>query len=239
MPDSVEPISPSSALRTPPYVSFKTFLTLIEDMKTNGVPPRMDKSVLKRFSGGVGAQLIMGAKSLGLLIDDNQPTPLLEKLVATFNTPAFKPVLVQALDAGFPFLRGLDLKTATPSMFAEAFKNGTSAKEDVLKKCRRFYLNAAQHVGLELGPRLSGIARGDASTAATTPKRQPSPKAETKRKPREQKVDVSLGRDPPRPDLTAQLLEKFPTFDPAWSDDLKAKWFEGFDQLMARSGGQK
>ena len=28
------------------------------------------------------------------------------------------------------------------------------------------------------------------------------------------------------------LLSKFPSFDPSWPDDVKAKWFEGFDRLL-------
>jgi hypothetical protein len=28
------------------------------------------------------------------------------------------------------------------------------------------------------------------------------------------------------------LLAKFPEFDPAWPDPIKAKWFEGFEQFM-------
>jgi hypothetical protein len=28
------------------------------------------------------------------------------------------------------------------------------------------------------------------------------------------------------------LLAKFPDFDPAWPDDIKAKWFSGFDTFM-------
>jgi hypothetical protein len=28
------------------------------------------------------------------------------------------------------------------------------------------------------------------------------------------------------------LLSKFPTFDPAWPDDVKSKWFNAFDKLM-------
>ena len=30
------------------------------------------------------------------------------------------------------------------------------------------------------------------------------------------------------------VLAKFPTFDPAWSDDVKLKWFEAFDTLLKR-----
>lgn len=28
------------------------------------------------------------------------------------------------------------------------------------------------------------------------------------------------------------VLSKFPTFDPAWSDELKLKWFEAFGELL-------
>ena len=30
------------------------------------------------------------------------------------------------------------------------------------------------------------------------------------------------------------LLAKFPSFDPAWNDDLKSKWFAAFDEMLKR-----
>lgn len=140
--------------RTPPYIAFKTFLTLIEDLKTNGLPPQVDRSVLKRFSGGVGSQLQMGLRSLGLTDDKNRPTEDFRRLVETNDPEEFKILLKPTIERSYPFLEGLDLRTATPTMFADAFKKGLSAKEDVLRKCRTFYLHAAQHVGIEIGPRL-------------------------------------------------------------------------------------
>jgi hypothetical protein len=41
-------------------------------------------------------------------------------------------------------------------------------------------------------------------------------------------------------EFMAKLLEKFPSFDPTWTDEIKTKWFEGFQQFMAhakRNGG--
>jgi len=32
--------------------------------------------------------------------------------------------------------------------------------------------------------------------------------------------------------MASQLLEKFPTFDPTWPDEIKAKWFEGYERLL-------
>jgi hypothetical protein len=31
-----------------------------------------------------------------------------------------------------------------------------------------------------------------------------------------------------------KLLDKFPSFDPSWSDDIKVKWFAAFDELLKR-----
>jgi hypothetical protein len=31
------------------------------------------------------------------------------------------------------------------------------------------------------------------------------------------------------------LLNKFPTFDPSWNDEVKLKWFAAFDELIKRS----
>ncbi len=32
--------------RTPPYIAYKTLLTLLQEFKVNGLPPQIDRSVL-------------------------------------------------------------------------------------------------------------------------------------------------------------------------------------------------
>jgi hypothetical protein len=159
------------AARTPPYVAFPTFLTLMEDMKGNGLPPQIDRSVLKRFSGGVGSQIQAALKSLGLTDEKHVPTERLDLMVKSYGTEAFKEHLRQTLKDSYPFLQKIDLRTATPTMFAEAFKSGTNAKEDVLKKCRRFFLYAAQYCDVEIGPRLQGGAIPKAGGSASPRRR--------------------------------------------------------------------
>ncbi|UVK41854.1 DUF5343 domain-containing protein [Mesorhizobium sp. AR07] len=140
--------------RTPPYVSFKSFVTLLEDFKASGVPPRIDRSVLRRFSGGLGSQLLVALRSLGLMDENGNPIDDLEILVNSYGSTDFPVALRRTLDTSYPFLKRVDLKTATPSMFAEAFQSGTNAKEDVLRKCRTFYLHAAKAADIVIGPRL-------------------------------------------------------------------------------------
>lgn len=150
---ATELVDAAGAYKTPPYVAFKTFSTLIEDLQKHGLPDQIDRSVLRRFSGGVGSQLMSALKALRLVTDDNRPTTWLQAVVQSYGTEAYKEQIANLLKTGYPYLNSLDLRTATPSQFAEAFKV-TGAKEDVLRKSRTFYLHAAQFAGVELGSRL-------------------------------------------------------------------------------------
>jgi hypothetical protein len=227
--------------RTPPYVSYKTFLTLIEDLKTHGIPPQLDRSALSRFAGGTVAQLFMALRSLGLL-NDNVPTSRLHALVKASGTPEFKSAMKEALRVGYPFLSNLDLNTATPSMFTDAFKV-TGVKEDVLKKCRRFYLQAAADIGIPIGPRIlnrprGGAVRSPGNANPTPPRRRAAPVKKSAK-------TVDPGASPSASGtIQQQLVAKFPNFDPTWPNELKAAWFAGFKDLMAsadskENGGQK
>lgn len=221
--------------RTPPYVSFKSFTTLIEELKTNGLPPQIDRSVLRRFSGGLGSQLLMATKSLGLVADDNKPTPRGAKLVAAFGTDAWKETLRGVIATSYPFLNDLDLTQATPSMFAEAFKRGTGAKEDVLRKCRSFFLHAAQDADIPIGPRiLNGSVPRSPAAAGTTKRKPKAAKAKVGTGGGEEQVRHQHHHTPaPATETVAQaLLAKFPPFDPGWTDDIKAKWFDGYERLL-------
>lgn len=213
--------------RIPPYIAFATFLTFIRELKTNGLPPRIDKSVMSKMSGGQQSQMKLALKALGLM-EGETPTARLAQLVDAFDTEEFKPLLSQLLRATYPYVFELDLMAATPAMFAEAFKV-TGAKEDVLRKCRTFFLHAAKFVNVPLGQRL---------LTGSVPR---SPSSGARRKPRgKTKVidPIREGEEEPlkKPGgILGQLLDKFPDFDPEWPDEIKTKWFAGFDQFMKKA----
>ena len=143
----------AASARTPPYISFATLLTFLKALKTDGVPPQIDKSVLSKLSGGVQGQMKLALRSLGLMERD-VPTENLKKMVDAYETPTFEPVLMERLQATYPYIFSkLDLTTATPTMLADAFKV-TGAKEDVLRKCRTFFLHAAKRAGVPMGNRI-------------------------------------------------------------------------------------
>lgn len=215
--------------RTPPYIAFRTLLTLLGEFKHNGLPPRIDRSVLSRFAGGLQGQIMLALRSLGLMDGENKPTQRLAHLVEDYETPQFKPRLKVILEEVYPYVFKLDLMTATPSMFSEAFKNNIDAKEEVLRKVRTFFLHAAREVGVPIGPRIEKA-------------KYPRPRVNGTRKPKATKAKdfgdpgVAPRVDPPASSpLMEMLLAKFPDFDPSWSPELKAKWFEGFDQFMKKA----
>ena len=221
----------------------------MDDLKTNGIPPQFDRSGLSRFSGGTVAQLLMALRSLGCL-NHQAPTNRLTVLVRAYGTPEFQTFMKEALRVAYPFLTNIYLTTATPSMFADAFKT-TGAKEDVLKKCRRFYLQAAADVGITIGPRILNGRKGDARASSATAPATPRTRKAVKSSMRAGVGHVSgVGGgagdpavNPPAGTIEQQLISKFPNFDPSWPDQIKAAWFSGFKELMSNSrdvsGGQK
>jgi hypothetical protein len=216
--------------RIPPYISFATFLTFLGELKTNGFPPQIDGSVLRRFSGGVQSQLKMAIKSLGL-VDGVKPTPLLAEMVEAYETPAFEPLLDAMLKSVYPYVFSLDLMTATPTMFAESFKV-TGAKEDVARKCRTFFLHAAKRAGVPIGQR---ILSGSVPRGTTNGGVRKRPKMAKARDETQAEITTPAARAEHRPESDGymdKLLEKFPKFDPEWPDNIKEKWFEGFDRFM-------
>lgn len=140
--------------RTPPYIAFKTFLTLLSELKTNGMPPQIDRSVLRRFAGGLQGQILLALRSLDLIDSENRPNERFSALVEAYETDGFQIAMRGVIADAYPYVFKLDLMTATPTMFADAFKDALEAKEDVLRKCRTFFLHAAKEIGIPIGPRI-------------------------------------------------------------------------------------
>lgn len=224
--------------RTPPYISFSTFVTFISELKTNGLPPRIDSSVLKRFSGGVQTQLMSALKYLSLLSDDKKPAGVLPQLVEAYGDDAeFKKILGMVIRGQYSFLNTLDLNTATPTMFAEAFRTTFGGQEATLAKCRIFYLQAAKYVGIELGPRITAGTSGPRASTGTPRKRAAK---------RQEDAPAINGNGSSKNHLPAQpvgmmekLMDKFPKFDPKWDVTTQGKWFEAFNKLMSNAEAQK
>jgi Family of unknown function (DUF5343) len=154
---------------TPPYTSYRTFKTFIEDLHEQGVPSRIDRSVLTRFSGVVGTQLMHALRFLDLVEDDGRPTQRLKELTNAHGADPWSGKLLELLRQEYAPLFAIGLETATPSHFNEAFRKAFPAADAVVQKCVTFFLYAANDAGVKI----SGRVLKGRKPRSLTPRRKP------------------------------------------------------------------
>jgi len=161
----------AATARTPPYTSYRTFRTFIEDLREQGVPSRIDRSVLTRFSGVVGSQLTHALRFLGLIEAGGRPTDRLRELVEAEGAGRWRETLLALLKEEYAPIFAIDLETATPSHFNEAFRKAFPAADAVVQKCVTFFLYAANDAGVTISSR---VLKGR-KPRSLTPRRKPPP----------------------------------------------------------------
>jgi len=155
---------------TPPYTSYRTFKTFIDDLHEQGVPSRIDRSVLTHFSGVVGSQLMHALRFLGLIEDDGRPTQRLKELIKAHGAGRWPEKLLEVLRQEYAPMFLIDLETATPSHFNEAFRRAFPAADAVVQKCVTFFLYAANDAGVKV----SGRVLKGRKPRSLTPRRKPA-----------------------------------------------------------------
>lgn len=133
----------SKGAATPPYIAFPTLKTLFKSFQEHGTPGRIDRSVLTNFSGSVGGQIIPALRFLRLIDPSNHPTEDLRSIVKDYGTTDWHDDLKILLEKAYAPLSGLNLQTASPSQFDEVFSKAYPGTENVVRKCKTFYLAAA------------------------------------------------------------------------------------------------
>ncbi|MCH7922481.1 MAG: DUF5343 domain-containing protein [Nitrospinae bacterium] len=217
----------------PPYLPYKTFKNFIEGLRV-AMPGRIDRSLMGTMSGAMQSQVLKALEYLDLVSPHGLPSERLNRLVNS-EGPDRQKVLREILLKGYPFLfeEGFNLQTATARQLEEQFsESGVSG--DTIRKSIAFFLAAAKDADLTLSPFVAKKSRGV---------RKGSQRA---RKPASIKTaDSNRFEESAKPYQTEQvswtqlLLSKFPSFDPAWPDDVKSKWFDAFGELMKRGEEQE
>jgi Family of unknown function (DUF5343) len=183
------------SLRTAPYTSYRTFKTFIEDLGEHGVPSRIDRSVLTRFSGVVGTQLMHALRFLGLIDDEGRPTQRLRELVIAHGGAEWPGTLSQALEQAYAPIFAIDLETATPSHFSAAFRKAFPAADAVVQKCVTFFLYAAADAGLKVSARILKGRKPRSLAPRRTSRRSPA-------------AAKGVETEPPEPPPAAFLIER-------------------------------
>jgi len=217
----------ASGHKTPPYTSYRSFDKCIKALKAHPIPDRIDHSVMSDINYGTRMALVRTLKSLDLIDDDGIPTNRLNQFVQA-DAATRKPILAQLLKDAFPYLwdGSFNLEEATSEQIAERIRNQGAVSGATLRKAKGFLVGGALAAGLTLSPQRSRRAASSANGPVRRPKRVPRPRGGAGA------GQLSPPGLPASDDPIGHLMNKFPTFDPAWPDDLKTKWFEGFGDLM-------
>lgn len=219
--------------RLPPYVSYRTFCNFIEGMRQQ-MPARIDRSYWSgTLAGSTGTQLMAAFRFLGLIDTSGRPTAQLKSLVPAKGEQ--RAMLLKDLATGtfgFVFQGSLDPQNATYSQLEEVFHETFQCTGDVARKCIKFFIALSNDAGIPLSPfitkrtkppyshSLSGAGKPKKRSGIETLRNSPVPQSA-----RETTSQISWNE---------MLLTKFPSFDPAWSDEVKLKWFAAFDELLKR-----
>ena len=220
----------------PPYISYRTFENFIGRLQQQ-VPARIDRSYWgETLSGSTGTQLMSALRFLNLVDANGKPTNEL-KLVASAKGGERPAALREITFESYSFVlqSSLDLQNATYAQLEEVFHDNFHLTQDVGRKCIKFFISLASSAGTSLSPFVTKRVRLAHSSAGTISSKNVLRK--TGQKPNRnlaipQSQEIPEGASPSS--IHAILLAKFPAFDPAWTDDVKAKWFTAFDELLKR-----
>lgn len=169
------------------YVSWGTFTHALEQLSQAVPPNRLDRTVFPGMAWAIQNQLFSGLRFLGLMDDKNRPTADLEAL-ATTDEVAKKAKLGEILRNRYADLFALDLKKTTPGELAQKMSDSYGANGDTREKAVRFFLNAAEYVGIELSPLFEQSKKSNNSSLNTrSPRKKP---------PRRPRSSNSISDDP-------------------------------------------
>ncbi|HEY98006.1 MAG TPA: DUF5343 domain-containing protein [Dehalococcoidia bacterium] len=215
----------------PPYVSYRTFLNFLNNLQQR-VPSRIDRSFWgDMLSGSTGTQLMAALRFLRLIDANGKPTEKLKPLVLAKGEQRTQ-ILYEIATESFDFVlqSSIDLESATYAQLEEVFQNTFQLADDVCRKCVKFFIAMTTDAGMVLSPFITKRTRTTHAVSGT----RVTTKRNTKRT--NQKVIVPQSHEviPNQSSWNDMLLAKFPSFDPAWNDELKLKWFAAFDELLKR-----
>ncbi|MDE2817924.1 MAG: DUF5343 domain-containing protein [Chloroflexota bacterium] len=147
----------SEVMATPPYVSFVSFVELLDWLRAKGVPAQLDKSAWdKKFSDSLGSQL-MSAFRFFKLVDVETPTSELEELVNAEENER-KQMVSELLKRSYPTVFAIGLERATTNMLEKAFEE-LGGSGETQRKAAAFFINACKFTDEPLSSAIRKKAR--------------------------------------------------------------------------------
>jgi hypothetical protein len=212
---------------SPPYIGFATFLGFFRGLEKAGVPSRIDKSLLRSMSGSNQSAMMSAFRWFKLIGNDGSPSADFEALVSSKDNLA--PTIKRMIESSYAFVKdgSINLEKATSSQVQEKFQ-ALGLTGATVVKAMAFFMGACKQAGIPLSPHIKLPQLPRATSGRTK-----------KVKLRDEEGDFEEEQDPPPPpqkSASEALMEKFPAFDPTWSAEIQAKWFEAFGKMQEMMG---
>jgi len=151
-----------------PYVSFATFCTALDYLKSHGVPDKIDSSVFPNLSGGSVSHLLLSMRFLGTIDDKGRPQAILAQLLDEKTRKAAMAKLIPQAYASL--FSKVDLSKASPSTLDEALR-AQKVTGATRRKAKAFLLKAAQFAGLAVSNHLMKRTRSSGPRASAAPRK--------------------------------------------------------------------
>ena len=204
--------------RLPPYLSYRVWQRLLSELSAHNPPSRFDSSYFDelKITKSCRSMLKGTLLFLDLMSADGIPTPRLHQLVKS-DGEARRAALAEIVRNAYGSLfTELDVTRVTQAQVKEYF-NSQGASGDIGRKCLSFFFAVCGDGNIPLSPHLRKSApRGRGKKSAIGEVLKPR---------------VGKSADSGGVEWERMLLEKFPNFNPEWSDELKKKWFDAFKFL--------
>lgn len=149
---------------TVPYLPYKTFTGFIESLR-QGVPPRIDRSVMHTLAGSIQTNLLSTLRFLNLVQEQGASNERLYQFVKAEGTDRQR-LLREMLTEAYTFVwaDNFDLSSATGAEFDERFRR--VATGDTARKAEAFFLAAAKDAEMPISRFIT--ARGSRSAHPRT-----------------------------------------------------------------------
>jgi Family of unknown function (DUF5343) len=133
----------------PPYIAHKTFTNFINSL-TQGIPSRIDKSIMRSLAGSTQGQLMGTLRYFDLIDADGTPQPSLTALVGSEGGERQRLIAEMVKRSyDFVFSSDLNLQTATTSQVEELF-TAEGVTGETRRKSFSFFLALCKDGGIQL-----------------------------------------------------------------------------------------
>ena len=142
---------------SPPYATFGSFISFLNNLRDTTMPQRIDRSVFGNASGSIIYSVLAALRSLNLIDDVGTPSSDLVDLVNASDEDR-KPLLRKILRAGYPTLFNgqINLAAVTAGQFDEHIRNEYDLKGSTIDKIAAFFIAAATTAEIPISPHLKG-----------------------------------------------------------------------------------